>query len=80
VLAYVFGIMGTRRLGASTASVVALLEVVCAVLSAWWLLGQTVSLTQIAGGAAILAGAAVVQSRRSVPPSPELVPVASTMA
>ncbi|MFC7961115.1 EamA family transporter [Rhodococcoides kroppenstedtii] len=80
VLAYVFGIMGTRRLGASTASVVALLEVVCAVLSAWWLLGQTVSLTQIAGGAAILAGAAVVQSRRSVPPAPGLVPVASRMA
>lgn len=80
VLAYVFGIAGTRRLGASTASVVALLEVVCAVLSAWWLLGETVTLTQIAGGAAILAGAAVVQSRRSVPPAPELVPVASRMA
>ncbi|WP_328810198.1 EamA family transporter [Rhodococcus sp. NBC_00294] len=78
-VAYVFGIMASRALGASTASVIALVEVLCAVVAAWLLLGETVSLTQIAGGAAILTGAAVVQWRSDAPPPVEALPASAGM-
>ncbi|MGB6179997.1 MAG: DMT family transporter [Rhodococcus sp. (in: high G+C Gram-positive bacteria)] len=71
VLAYVAGIVASRSLGASTASVIALVEVLCAVVAAWMLLGEKVSFGQMTGGAAILAGAAVVQWRARVVASPE---------
>lgn len=71
-VAYVFGIVASRRLGAPTASVIALVEVLCAVVAAWLLLGQSMSFGQMVGGAAILAGAATVQRKSSTSPSIEV--------
>ena len=60
---YISGIVAVRRLGSSVASFVSLSEVIFAVVFAVILLGQQPSLTQIVGGALVLAGIAVVQRR-----------------
>ncbi|MGU3432058.1 EamA family transporter [Actinomycetes bacterium M1A6_2h] len=60
-LAYILGIVGSRKLGAGTASVVALVEVVCAVVAAFLLLGESITMVQLCGGVAILGGVALVQ-------------------
>ena len=61
-LAYVSGIVASRRLGSRLASFVALLEVVSAVVLAWVLLDELPRGVQLAGGALILAGVVVVRS------------------
>ena len=61
VIAYVTGIAGVRLLGARLASFVGLLEVLFAIVFAWLLVGQSLSLTQLAGGALIVAGIALVR-------------------
>jgi drug/metabolite transporter (DMT)-like permease len=61
VVAYVAGIAGARRLGARLATFVGLTEVVFAVLFAWVLLGQLPTAVQLAGGAVIVAGVALVR-------------------
>ncbi len=63
VLAYLTGIVAVRRLGSSVASFVSLTEVIFAVVFAVILLSQQPSSTQLAGGALVLAGIAVVQRR-----------------
>ncbi|WP_156148887.1 EamA family transporter [Rhodococcus sp. MEB064] len=78
-VAYAVGIMASRALGASTASVIALVEVLCAVAAAWILLGETVSFVQMIGGAAILVGAAVVQWRAEAPTLQATAPVPTGM-
>lgn len=60
-LPYVVGVVATRRLGARTASVVSLVEVVFAVLFAWLLLSQLPGLQQGVGGAVILLGVVLVR-------------------
>lgn len=60
---YISGIVAVRRLGSSVASFVSLSEVIFAVVLAVILLGQQPSLTQVLGGALVLAGIAVVQRR-----------------
>ena len=60
---YITGIVAVRRLGSSVASFVSLSEVIFAVVLAIFLLGQQPSLTQVLGGALVLAGIAVVQRR-----------------
>lgn len=60
-LPYVVGVVAARRLGARTASVVSLVEVVFAVLFAWLLLAQLPGLRQGAGGAVILLGVVLVR-------------------
>ena len=60
---YISGIVAVRRLGSSVASFVSLSEVIFAVVLAIFLLGQQPSLTQVLGGALVLAGIAVVQRR-----------------
>lgn len=55
-LAYTSGIRASRLLGSRLASFVALLEVVCAVVAAWLLLGELPSHVQLAGGLLILLG------------------------
>jgi drug/metabolite transporter (DMT)-like permease len=60
-IAYVAGIGAARRLGAKLASFVGMAEVLFAVLFAWLLLSQLPSAVQVAGGAFILAGVALVR-------------------
>jgi drug/metabolite transporter (DMT)-like permease len=60
-IAYVTGILATRRLGSRLASFVALLEVVAAILFAWLLLAELPAAVQVAGGALVLVGIAVVK-------------------
>ena len=61
VIAYVTGIAGVRLLGARLASFVGLLEVLFAILFAWLLLGQSLTLVQLVGGVLIVAGIALVR-------------------
>jgi drug/metabolite transporter (DMT)-like permease len=61
VVAYVTGIGAARLLGARLASFVGLTEVLFAVLFAWLILGQLPGPVQLAGGAFIVAGVAVVR-------------------
>jgi drug/metabolite transporter (DMT)-like permease len=58
---YVCGIEASRRLGSRLASFVALLEVLCAVLFAWALLGELPVLVQVVGGVLVLAGVVLVK-------------------
>lgn len=59
--AFVVGTAAARALGATLASFVGLTEVVFAVLVAWLLLGQLPRPGQLAGGAVILVGIALVR-------------------
>jgi drug/metabolite transporter (DMT)-like permease len=67
-LAYLIGIIAVRRLGSSVASFVSLTEVIFAVIFAFVLLGQRPGPLQLVGGTLVLAGIAVVQSRRATRP------------
>jgi drug/metabolite transporter (DMT)-like permease len=60
-IAYVAGIGAARVLGPKLASFVGLMEVVFAVVVAWLLLGQVPTALQLAGGALIVAGVALVR-------------------
>ena len=60
-IAYAAGIAGVRRLGAKVASFVGLTEVLFAVVAAWWLLGQALTVLQVLGGAVVVAGIALVR-------------------
>jgi drug/metabolite transporter (DMT)-like permease len=60
-VAYVAGILASRRLGARFASFAALLEVLFAVVFAWLLLGQLPHLVQLVGGLLVLAGVVLVK-------------------
>ena len=53
-IAYTLGIMGIARLRPRFASLVGLSEVMFAVLAAWLLLGEAITVTQAAGGAVVL--------------------------
>jgi drug/metabolite transporter (DMT)-like permease len=60
-IAYTLGISGVARLRPSFASLVGLGEVLFAVLSAWVLLGEAVTLTQAVGGVVVLVGLALAR-------------------
>jgi drug/metabolite transporter (DMT)-like permease len=64
VAAYLSGIGGIVRLGTRAASFVALTEVLFAVLVAWALLAELPTLTQLLGGAAIVAGIVLIRRRQ----------------
>ncbi|GAB3625563.1 multidrug DMT transporter permease [Pandoraea terrae] len=61
---------GLQRLGAGRASMLSTLEPVVTVLLAAWLLGETLSVAQLCGGALILAGVAWLSTRDRSPPVP----------
>ncbi len=61
VVAYVSGIAAARLLGAHLSSFVGLTEVLFAVLVAWVALGELPTSVQLAGGAVIVAGIALVR-------------------
>lgn len=75
-VAYVSGIAASRRLGSHLASFVGLTEVMFAVLFAWLVLGQVLSVVQLAGGVLIVLGVGLVRyaelaaDRRSGRPTP----------
>jgi drug/metabolite transporter (DMT)-like permease len=60
-LAYVTGIVASRRLGSRLASFVALVEVLAALVFAWLLLGELPRGIQVLGGVLVLAGVVVVK-------------------
>jgi drug/metabolite transporter (DMT)-like permease len=60
-IAYTLGIMGIARLRPRFASLVGLSEVMFAVLAAWLLLGQAMTLMQAVGGAVVLVGLALAR-------------------
>ncbi|GAB3576069.1 EamA family transporter [Leifsonia lichenia] len=62
--AYSLSIAGSRLLGSRLASFAGLTEVVFAVVLAWLLLGEQPDARQLAGGACILAGVALVRLER----------------
>ncbi|RZU72035.1 threonine/homoserine efflux transporter RhtA [Micromonospora kangleipakensis] len=61
VVAYLTGIAGARLLGARLSSFVGLTEVMFAVLIAWLVLNELPTVVQLAGGALIVAGVALVR-------------------
>ncbi len=60
-IAYTLGIMGIARLRPRFASLVGLSEVLFAVLTAWALLGEAISMIQAIGGAVVLGGLALAR-------------------
>jgi drug/metabolite transporter (DMT)-like permease len=60
-IAYTLGIAGIARLRPRFASLVGLTEVLFAVLAAWALLAEAISVTQAAGGAVVLVGLALAR-------------------
>lgn len=68
VAAYLLGIGAARLLGAKVAGFVGLTEVLFAVLFAWLLLDQVPTGVQLAGGALILGGVALVRVDELRPP------------
>lgn len=60
-IAYTLGIMGVSRLRPRFASLVGLSEVLFAVLAAWALLGESITVTQTVGGAVVLLGLALAR-------------------
>ena len=60
-IAYTLGIMGVARLRPRFASLVGLSEVLFAVLTAWALLGEAITVTQTIGAAVVLLGLALAR-------------------
>jgi drug/metabolite transporter (DMT)-like permease len=79
-MAYALGILGITRLRPSYASLVGLGEVLAAVLWAWLLLGEAITVTQTVGGTVVLAGLALAgrssEHRGGDPTLPDAVPPA----
>ncbi|GAB3209084.1 EamA family transporter [Marinactinospora endophytica] len=65
VLAYITGVAAIRRLTPTVAGAVAYLEVVTAIVAAWLLLGESLTIPQLIGATIVLAGAFAAQ--RSIP-------------
>lgn len=63
VLAILAFFAGLKRVGPSRAAIVSTLEPVVTVLLAWIVLGETLSLVQVAGGALVLGSAARLSAR-----------------
>ncbi len=60
-IAYTLGIIGISRLRPRFASLVGLSEVMFAVLAAWVMLGEAITVTQAVGGAVVLVGLALAR-------------------
>lgn len=71
VAAYLTGVVAVRRLSPQVAGVVACLEAVVAIVLAWVLLGEKLSLPQTVGGAVVLLGAFIAQSSTPKAAAPE---------
>ncbi|MGN9810532.1 EamA family transporter [Micromonospora sp. BQ11] len=74
VVAYLAGIAGARILGARLASFVGLTELMFAVLIAWLVLDEVLTVQQLGGGALIVAGVALVRLDELRDPTPAPAP------
>jgi drug/metabolite transporter (DMT)-like permease len=72
VFAYVAGIAAVRLLGSRLASFVGLAEVLFAVVFAWLLIGQRLDAIQLAGGALVICGIALVRLDEMREPAPAM--------
>jgi drug/metabolite transporter (DMT)-like permease len=72
-LAYPFGVAAISRLRPTIASILGLLEIPVAVLMAWLLLGESLSVFQAAGAVVLLAGVVLTQ-RQGAPAAQENLP------
>lgn len=67
VIAYLTGIAAITLLGPTLGSLVALTEVLCAVAAAWVLVGESITVVQGIGGAAIIAGLILARLGQTTP-------------
>lgn len=74
VLAYLTGVAALRYLPSQVVSVLATMETLAAAGIAWALLGETLALVQLAGGAVLLAGVVIVQLTPAAPDTPPVGP------
>jgi drug/metabolite transporter (DMT)-like permease len=70
VIAYLTGIAAITLLGPTIGSLVALTEVLCAVIAAWILVGESITVIQGIGGAAIIAGLVLARLGQTTPTQP----------
>ena len=80
VIAYLTGIAAITLLGPTIGSLVALTEVLCAVVAAWILVGESVTALQAAGGAAIIAGLVLARLGQIAPKQIPADPMTNVMA
>ncbi|AKD99119.1 membrane protein [Rhodococcus erythropolis] len=80
VIAYLTGIAAITLLGPTIGSLVALTEVLCAVLAAWILVGESVTALQAVGGAAIIAGLVLARLGQVAPKQIPADPMTNVMA
>lgn len=80
VIAYLTGIAAITLLGPTIGSLVALTEVLCAVLAAWILVGESVTALQALGGAAIIAGLVLARLGQVAPKQIPADPMTNVMA
>jgi drug/metabolite transporter (DMT)-like permease len=80
VIAYLTGIAAITLLGPTIGSLVALTEVLCAVVAAWILVGESVTALQAVGGAAIIAGLVLARLGQSAPKQIPADPMTNVMA
>jgi len=69
-MAYLAGVAALRYLPSPVVSVLSTAEVLVAAAVAWAVLGESLTIAQLAGGAVLLAGVVVVQLRRAAPVNP----------
>jgi drug/metabolite transporter (DMT)-like permease len=80
VIAYLTGIAAITPLGPTIGSLVALTEVLCAVVAAWILVGESVTALQAVGGAAIIAGLVLARLGQVAPKQIPADPMTNVMA
>lgn len=80
VIAYLTGIAAITLLGPTIGSLVALTEVLCAVVAAWILVGESVTALQAVGGASIIAGLVLARLGQSAPKQIPADPMTNVMA
>lgn len=80
VIAYLTGIAAITLLGPTIGSLVALTEVLCAVLAAWILVGESVTALQAVGGVAIIAGLVLARLGQVAPKQIPADPMTNVMA
>lgn len=80
VIAYLTGIAAITLLGPTIGSLVALTEVLCAVVAAWILVRESVTALQAVGGAAIIAGLVLARLGQSAPKQIPADPMTNVMA
>ncbi|MGC0362508.1 drug/metabolite transporter (DMT)-like permease [Rhodococcus sp. 27YEA15] len=80
VVAYLTGIAAITLLGPTVGSLVSLTEVLCAVVAAWLLVGESITFGQAMGGIAVVAGLIIAKLGQRPPTRPASEPMTNVMA